>query len=94
MRFDVKNDVVLVKSLHKKFHNLYGFGNNTALQFEQFCLEHYNISYFPWEDGNHEPSITFKNRAFLKTVPESKQKEIEQLIKKRGHQLIKGVYEN
>lgn len=94
LRFDVKNGVVLVRSLHKEFHELYGFGNNTALQFEKFAFENYNINYFPWRDGNHEPSVIFKNRAYLKTVPEIKQKEIEQLIEKRGHQLIKGAYEN
>lgn len=58
-RYDVTNGVVLLKSIHYAFHNEYGFGNNTVLQFEKFIREHYDIQTFPWKYGNHEPNFIY-----------------------------------
>lgn len=35
-RFDLENGVTLCVSCHKEFHNMYGRGNNTKEQFEEF----------------------------------------------------------
>lgn len=32
--------VCLTKDIHKKFHNIYGYGNNTKEQWDKFCLEY------------------------------------------------------
>lgn len=35
-RFDINNGVTILKSLHKEFHDIYGRGNNTPEQFEDY----------------------------------------------------------
>lgn len=36
LRFEVTNGVCILTSLHKKFHRIYGYGNNTLEQFQDF----------------------------------------------------------
>ena len=37
-RYNVGNGTTLCASCHKKFHELFGYGNNTELQFNEFRL--------------------------------------------------------
>jgi Protein of unknown function (DUF723) len=93
-RLCIQNGVVLLKSLHKEFHTCFDFGNNTLLQFEKFCSENFNIDYFPWRKGNHEPSFRFLNGEKVKTFREIKHQELSELAENRGHQLKNGAYTN
>jgi hypothetical protein len=36
LRFVISNGITISDSIHKLFHRLYGYGKNTALQFEEF----------------------------------------------------------
>lgn len=45
-RFDVNNGVLLRKDLHKEFHKIYGFGNNTEVQFADYCQKFHNINWY------------------------------------------------
>lgn len=47
MRYNPQNGVLLHKEIHKHFHNLYGYGNNTEFQFASFLLDEYNLY---WQD--------------------------------------------
>jgi hypothetical protein len=50
---DANNDVLIKRSIHIKFHQLYGFTDITPDMFEQFLRDHYNIYSYPWRNANY-----------------------------------------
>lgn len=45
-RYRVDNGVFLTKNIHKRFHDIYGYGMNTESQFVDFCLRYYKFDWF------------------------------------------------
>ena len=82
--------------IHKKFHQLYGNGQNTQKQFEVFLQNECNIVFkLKKQHGNHEPSISIKQlQEQAKTFRVKKFSEIEQLVLSRDHIIQEGEYQN
>lgn len=94
-RYNIENGVVLAREIHNAFHDEYGRGNNTPEQFEKFCEKHYNITFFPWRQGNHKPSFSLiEEQAKRNGFMEKKAKEFSDLVEGRGHIIINGVFSN
>lgn len=41
-RYDPNNCVLVCSECHKRFHNIYGYGQNTRYQFDSFLRLYYN----------------------------------------------------
>lgn len=94
-RYDPANGVTITQEIHTQFHAKYGYGNNTRAQFEHFLINEFNINKFPWQNGNHEPSLTKQKMTnVINQTAEIKQRELIELIGSRNHALLSGTYEN
>lgn len=45
-RYLPENGVYLQREIHKEFHDIYGYGKNTEIQFAEFCKKNYNFDWF------------------------------------------------
>lgn len=50
-RYDETNGVCLCEKCHKEFHTIYGYGNNTISQFEEWCNSKINIELLKVENN-------------------------------------------
>jgi hypothetical protein len=88
-RYDISNGVTITKEIHRAFHKEYGAGKNTKEQFERFLQEKYNIYEYPWQNDDHEPTLSVDEIALRRASMHDKYKQdILSLIEKRGHTLI------
>ena len=59
-RHDASNGVLLKKHIHKMFHDVNRYGNNTEDQFETFLLNYFQLDWqkikSDLQHGNHQPS--------------------------------------
>lgn len=44
MRYEVSNGICLCSKCHNDFHNIYGRGNNTYYQFEEYLINYRNTT--------------------------------------------------
>ena len=94
-RYSIENGVAIAREIHQLFHNKYGRGHTTPKQFEEFCEKHYNITSFPWRQGNHKPSFSLnEEQAKIDGFMEFKAKQFSELVESRGHKIIDGFYSN
>lgn len=94
-RYDPLNGITLKKEIHEKFHKMYGSGQNTVEQFEDFLKKEYNMCLPNDRKGNHDPSFTTE-KLFekIKTKDEEKQEQLIQLVDSRNHELVSGENKN
>lgn len=45
-RYKVSNGVLISSEIHTAFHKIYGYGNNTEIQFSEFCKNYYGVNWF------------------------------------------------
>ena len=87
------NGVLLHKTIHDLFHDIYSRG--TTEEFEQFLSEKYQITEYPWRQGNHQPSLSVEDLVQRRlTEREQKFQEMQKTFLERGHTFVEGKYVN
>lgn len=94
-RYLIENGVAICKDIHQAFHAEYGSGCNTPEQFEEFCRKNYNITSFPWRQGNHNPNFSLiEEQEKIVTMSQQKANLLKKTVQERGHEIIDGIYVN
>ena len=92
-RYLIENGVAIAKTIHKEFHVKYGTGYNIPDQFEEFCRKNYNITEFPWRQGNHKPSFSLiEEQEKILSTSKQKANEFAKTVQERGHEMVDGLY--
>lgn len=76
-RYNIENGVLISKLVHKHFHEIYGNGKNTRVQFEEFVEMHYKDVDNQWNNQkinkeNHQPNLNLED--FLEARKTQKQR--------------------
>lgn len=88
-RYHISNGVPITKAIHNAFHKEYGLGKNTKEQFERFLQERYNLFHYPWQNDNHEPTLSVDEIAARRASQHERlRQEYLSLIEQRGHTLL------
>lgn len=94
-RYTIENGIAISADIHKDFHDNYGRGDNTPEQFEKFCEEKYNVTNFPWRQGDHKPSFTIEEeQSKIVSLSANREDAFKLTVKNRGHEIVSGVYVN
>lgn len=98
-RYHIENGVLLSESVHKNFHQIYGNGNNTCFQFDEFVEMNYKNVDCEWNNRkikeNHQPNLNLAD--LIEKRKTHKQKSFDQfleLVQNQNHQFLSGNYEN
>jgi hypothetical protein len=94
IRFDINNGVVMHKAIHKEFHSIYGYDVNVHM-LEDFLIKNYNWGNkpFPWQQGNHEPSLSVAELQHkLLTAYEKQMINFLKLCEANNHNVLDGEY--
>jgi hypothetical protein len=57
-RYDISNGVLLKKEIHRKFHNMYKYGNNTEAQFAEFLQKEFGKNWEVLKKALHKHSTS------------------------------------
>nr|YP_007890120.1 putative site-specific DNA endonuclease [Pleodorina starrii]AFY64390.1 putative site-specific DNA endonuclease [Pleodorina starrii] len=90
LQYDVNNGVVLAKEVHHLCHKIYGHGQNTRAQFEEFCKNFYPNVTLPTQYGYLEPIVSKDLKDIVIAQAKRKKKELLELLKQRNHKLVTG----
>lgn len=100
-RYLIENGITITHEIHRDFHKQYGFGQNTAAQFEQYLKENFQITEYPWKpflaEGiskqekrcvNHEPIFHVTELQNKQKTQEEKYKQnLFYVLNQRNHTL-------
>jgi hypothetical protein len=92
-RYDLDNGVVIDKSVHMLFHQLYG-SKTTREDFEHFALMYYKKKSFPWRSC---PLNEIQQNALKESIVakrDQKHNQMMSLIEDRGYLYVSSTYEN
>jgi hypothetical protein len=101
--YDLSNGLLLSKTVHKKFHTIYGNEKNTRAQFEQFVQTYYENQECEWNfiaknncpQEDHQPNLQLENIVERqKTIKQKAFDNFLELVNERNHKFVSGIYEH